>query len=281
MKLIRPFSLTLAVLSIVYLLTACQSAKPTEAELIWETHPELAPAIATFGDGYFTPGVLLRPENPSQSYIPSFISQVTPKRTIHYGRHEASPNTIHSMVVTDSILYVAYGNHLLAYDVAQPDSLIGTLSLNDSTAPISHLLPVGKLLLATVPQSGTIYAIDVADTIPFGTQKWQHYLDLAGATSLSLFDETLYVAANHGTHPDSAYFEIYAIETLDEPAPRVLLNSPGHLFSFASTSDGTQLYFLEQTTTSLMRYDLTSHQLHLVDSCQGYANPNGYFVQHH
>ncbi len=265
----------------VYLLfiTSCSKHKPSAIEQIWLNHPTLAPAVVPFNDGYFLPLLWLDEQLTIEDGVPALFSFMNDKNATNTDLYNASLTDVTAMAVADSILYISVGSQIKAYHVTMPDSLLGSFSLPDSNNTIHSLCVVGELLLATTPETGNIYVVDLSDTLPLERRRALLYYNVPRAGAMLCHQEALYVAATHGTAPDSLYYDLCRIAPLDEPQTELILNAPGTLASLAISEDGSTIYFVNCANATLYSLELETSNLTAIDSCAKYTNPTAYFLE--
>lgn len=149
------------------------------------------------------------------------------------------------LAVRGNYLFVADVNKILLYDLVNKNDPPQVIPFPEADVFVNDLEIIGEVLLASVTNTGNIYALDISNPASVDPNSLAIYAMVPGANGLLSAYGKLFIASYA---PDGVSKEenvIYLIDDLTRPVVQSLTHRAGQYDGLALSSNGEYLFFTD------------------------------------
>ena len=162
------------------------------------------------------------------------------------------------MAVKDDYLFVADVNKVVVYNLNETSGQPQVISFPEGNDFVSDVVIVGNVLLASVTNTSSIYALDISNLAHIDVGSLAVYAVVPGATSLCVSDYHLFIGSSTTYGEPTEFNVIYMIDDLSNPVAQPITHRIGQYQDLALTSDGESLYFIDKNSDKLGRLEFAT-----------------------
>ena len=162
------------------------------------------------------------------------------------------------MAVKDDYLFVTDVNKVVVYNLNETSDQPQVISFPEGNDFVSDVAIVGNVLLASVTNTSSIYALDISNLAHIDVGSLAVYAVVPGATSLCVSDYHLFIGSSTTYGEPTEFNVIYMIDDLSNPVPQAITHRIGQYQDLALTPDGESLYFIDKNSDKLGRLEFAT-----------------------
>ena len=162
------------------------------------------------------------------------------------------------MAVKDDYLFVADVNKVVVYNLNETSGQPQVIPFPEGNDFVSDVAIVGNVLLASVTNTSSIYALDISNLAHIDVGSLAVYAVVPGATSLCVSDYHLFIGSSTTYGEPTEFNVIYMIDDLSNPVPQAITHRIGQYQDLALTPDGESLYFIDKNSDKLGRLEFAT-----------------------
>ena len=162
------------------------------------------------------------------------------------------------MAVKDDYLFVADVNKVVVYNLNETSDQPQVISFPEGNDFVSDVAIVGNVLLASVTNTSSIYALDISNLAHIDVGSLAVYAVVPGATSLCVSDYHLFIGSSTTYGEPTEFNVIYMIDDLSNPVAQPMTHRIGQYQDLALTPDGESLYFIDKNSDKLGRLEFAT-----------------------
>ena len=162
------------------------------------------------------------------------------------------------MAVKDDYLFVADVNKVVVYNLNETSGQPQVIPFPEGNDFVSDVVIVGNVLLASVTNTSSIYALDISNLAHIDVGSLAVYAVVPGATSLCVSDYHLFIGSSTTYGEPTEFNVIYMIDDLSNPVPQAITHRIGQYQDLALTPDGESLYFIDKNSKELGRLEFAT-----------------------
>lgn len=162
------------------------------------------------------------------------------------------------MAVKDDYLFVADVNKVVVYNLNETSDQPRVIPFPEGNDFVSDVVIVGNVLLASVTNTSSIYALDISNLAHIDVGSLAVYAVVPGATSLCVSDYHLFIGSSTTYGEPTEFNVIYMIDDLSNPVAQPITHRIGQYQDLALTSDGESLYFIDKNSDKLGRLEFAT-----------------------
>ena len=162
------------------------------------------------------------------------------------------------MAVKDDYLFVADVNKVVVYNLNETSDQPQVIPFPEGNDFVSDVVIVGNVLLASVTNTSSIYALDISNLAHIDVGSLAVYAVVPGATSLCVSDYHLFIGSSTTYGEPTEFNVIYMIDDLSNPVAQPITHRIGQYQDLALTSDGESLYFIDKNSDKLGRLEFAT-----------------------
>lgn len=165
------------------------------------------------------------------------------------------------MSLKDDFLFIADVNKIVVYNLNALDFPPQEVVFPEPDMYVNHLLIVGDMLLASVTNTGNIYALDVSNPASVSRETLAVYAMVPGANGLFQSDYHLFIASYP---PDGVVEEdnvIYMIEEMGTPRSVRLTHQAAMYDGLVTSQDKSKLYFTDWQSKGVGCLDFSTGEI--------------------
>lgn len=162
------------------------------------------------------------------------------------------------MAVKDDYLFVTDVNKVVVYNLNETSGQPQVIPFPEGNDFVSDVAIVGNVLLASVTNTSSIYALDISNLAHIDVGSLAVYAVVPGATSLCVSDYHLFIGSSTTYGEPTEFNVIYMIDDLSNPVPQAITHRIGQYQDLALTPDGESLYFIDKNSDKLGRLEFAT-----------------------
>ena len=162
------------------------------------------------------------------------------------------------MAVKDDYLFVADVNKVVVYNLNETSGQPQVIPFPEGNDFVSDVVIVGNVLLASVTNTSSIYALDISNLAHIDVGSLAVYAVVPGATSLCVSDYHLFIGSSTTYGEPTEFNVIYMIDDLSNPVAQPMTHRIGQYQDLALTPDGESLYFIDKNSKELGRLEFAT-----------------------
>ena len=162
------------------------------------------------------------------------------------------------MAVKDDYLFVADVNKVVVYNLNETSGQPQVIPFPEGNDFVSDVVIVGNVLLASVTNTSSIYALDISNLAHIDVGSLAVYAVVPGATSLCVSDYHLFIGSSTTYGEPTEFNVIYMIDELSNPVAQPMTHRIGQYQDLALTPDGESLYFIDKNSKELGRLEFAT-----------------------
>ena len=162
------------------------------------------------------------------------------------------------VAVKDDYLFVADVNKVVVYNLNETSDQPQVISFPEGNDFVSDVAIVGNVLLASVTNTSSIYALDISNLAHIDVGSLAVYAVVPGATSLCVSDYHLFIGSSTTYGEPTEFNVIYMIDDLSNPVAQPITHRIGQYQDLALTPDGESLYFIDKNSDKLGRLEFAT-----------------------
>lgn len=162
------------------------------------------------------------------------------------------------MAVKDDYLFVADVNKVVVYNLNETSGQPQVIPFPEGNDFVSDVVIVGNVLLASVTNTSSIYALDISNLAHIDVGSLAVYAVVPGATSLCVSDYHLFIGSSTTYGEPTEFNVIYMIDDLSNPVAQPMTHRIGQYQDLALTPDGESLYFIDKNSDKLGRLEFAT-----------------------
>ena len=162
------------------------------------------------------------------------------------------------MAVKDDYLFVADVNKVVVYNLNETSGQPQVIPFPEGNDFVSDVVIVGNVLLASVTNTSSIYALDISNLAHIDVGSLAVYAVVPGATSLCVSDYHLFIGSSTTYGEPTEFNVIYMIDDLSNPVAQPITHRVGQYQDLALTPDGESLYFIDKNSKELGRLEFAT-----------------------
>ena len=178
------------------------------------------------------------------------------------------------MAVKDDYLFVADVNKVVVYNLNETSGQPQVIPFPEGNDFVSDVVIVGNVLLASVTNTSSIYALDISNLAHIDVGSLAVYAVVPGATSLCVSDYHLFIGSSTTYGEPTEFNVIYMIDDLSNPVPQAITHRIGQYQDLALTSDGESLYFIDKNSDKLGRLEFATGVVDFMAVPMKWQNPS-------
>jgi len=178
------------------------------------------------------------------------------------------------MAVKDDYLFVADVNKVVVYNLNETSGQPQVIPFPEGNDFVSDVVIVGNVLLASVTNTSSIYALDISNLAHIDVGSLAVYAVVPGATSLCVSDYHLFIGSSTTYGEPTEFNVIYMIDDLSNPVAQPITHRIGQYQDLALTSDGESLYFIDKNSDKLGRLEFATGVVDFMAVPMKWQNPS-------
>ena len=178
------------------------------------------------------------------------------------------------MAVKDDYLFVADVNKVVVYNLNETSGQPQVIPFPEGNDFVSDVAIVGNVLLASVTNTSSIYALDISNLAHIDVGSLAVYAVVPGATSLCVSDYHLFIGSSTTYGEPTEFNVIYMIDDLSNPVAQPITHRIGQYQDLALTSDGESLYFIDKNSDKLGRLEFATGVVDFMAVPMKWQNPS-------
>ena len=178
------------------------------------------------------------------------------------------------MAVKDDYLFVTDVNKVVVYNLNETSDQPQVIPFPEGNDFVSDVVIVGNVLLASVTNTSSIYALDISNLAHIDVGSLAVYAVVPGATSLCVSDYHLFIGSSTTYGEPTEFNVIYMIDDLSNPVPQAITHRIGQYQDLALTSDGESLYFIDKNSDKLGRLEFATGVVDFMAVPMKWQNPS-------
>lgn len=178
------------------------------------------------------------------------------------------------MAVKDDYLFVADVNKVVVYNLNETSDQPRVIPFPEGNDFVSDVVIVGNVLLASVTNTSSIYALDISNLAHIDVGSLAVYAVVPGATSLCVSDYHLFIGSSTTYGEPTEFNVIYMIDDLSNPVAQPITHRIGQYQDLALTSDGESLYFIDKNSDKLGRLEFATGVVDFMAVPMKWQNPS-------
>ena len=177
------------------------------------------------------------------------------------------------MAVKDDFLFVADVNKLVVYNLRNSSETPQVIEFPEDNGWVNDVEIVGKVLFASVTNTGNIYALNISNPSQIDTGSLAIYAVVPGAGALLISDYHLFIASSTVDGGPKEANVIYLIDDLSNPVVQPITHRIGQYEGIAMAADGESLYFTDKYKCVLGKLIFSTGEIELVPTQMALTNP--------
>jgi len=178
------------------------------------------------------------------------------------------------MAVKDDYLFVTDVNKVVVYNLNETSGQPQVIPFPEGNDFVSDVAIVGNVLLASVTNTSSIYALDISNLAHIDVGSLAVYAVVPGATSLCVSDYHLFIGSSTTYGEPTEFNVIYMIDDLSNPVPQAITHRIGQYQDLALTPDGESLYFIDKNSDKLGRLEFATGVVDFMAVPMKWQNPS-------
>ncbi len=178
------------------------------------------------------------------------------------------------MAVKDDYLFVADVNKVVVYNLNETSDQPQVIPFPEGNDFVSDVVIVGNVLLASVTNTSSIYALDISNLAHIDVGSLAVYAVVPGATSLCVSDYHLFIGSSTTYGEPTEFNVIYMIDDLSNPVPQAITHRIGQYQDLTLTPDGESLYFLDKQSKEIGRLEFATGAIDFIEVPMQWQNPS-------
>ena len=165
-------------------------------------------------------------------------------------------------------------NKVVVYNLNETSGQPQVIPFPEGNDFVSDVAIVGNVLLASVTNTSSIYALDISNLAHIDVGSLAVYAVVPGATSLCVSDYHLFIGSSTTYGEPTEFNVIYMIDDLSNPVPQAITHRIGQYQDLALTPDGESLYFIDKNSDKLGRLEFATGVVDFMAVPMKWQNPS-------
>lgn len=168
------------------------------------------------------------------------------------------------MAVKDDFLFVADVNKVVVYNLRNSSETPQTIPFPEDNLWVSDVEIVGNVLLASVTNTGNIYALDIAHPVQIDVGSLAIYAVVPGASALLVSDYHLFIGSSPMSDLPTEANVIYMMDDVTNPVIQRLTHRSGSYEGLALSANREALYFSDKSEKILGKFIFATGEIEIL-----------------
>lgn len=177
------------------------------------------------------------------------------------------------MAVKDDFLFVADVNKVVVYNLKNSSETPQIIPFPEDNVWVSDVEIVGNVLLASVTNTGNIYALDIAHPAQIDVGSLAIYAVVPGASALLVSDYHLFIGSSAMLDLPTESTVIYMIDDITNPVIQRVTHRSGSYEGLALSADREALYFSDKSEKILGKFIFATGEIEILPTKMTFDAP--------